>query len=65
MRNTDKNTHDAAAPETYKVFGPDAELSSHGEHDLMNMLREGRHSAYRTLRCLGVTIGVRVHREKT
>ena len=65
MTTTDKKTHDAAGPDAYKVFGPDAELSSNGEHDLMNMLREGRHSAYRTLRCLGVTIGVRVHGDKT
>lgn len=65
MSSTDKNRTDAAEPDAHQIFGLDAELSSRAENDLMNMLRDGRHPAYRTLRCLGVTIGVRVRGEKS
>lgn len=65
MTITEKNTTDTADHDAHKVFGTDAELSSRAENDLMNMLRNGRHPAYRSLRCLGVTIGLRVRGEKT
>ena len=64
MTTTAKNKSDFADQEACKLGETDAELSSRAENDLMNILRNGRHPAYRTLRCLGVTIGVRVREEK-
>ena len=65
MTTTAKNETEAADHDAHKFIETDAALSSRAENDLMNMLREGRHPAYRTLRCLGVTIGVRVRGENT
>ena len=65
MTTTEKNTRDAAKREVIEILGTDVELSSSGENDLMDMLRDGRHPAYQTLRCRGVTIGVRIRGKKT
>lgn len=64
MATADKNTPKAPDIDAPQDFGTDAELSARAENDLMNLLRIGRYPAYRTLRCLGVTIGVRVRGEK-
>ena len=60
MPTADKNTTETVDIDPQQDFGMEAELSARAENDLMNMLRSGRNPAYRTLRCLGVTIGVRV-----
>ena len=64
MANADKHTIEVPDIDTPQDLGTDAELSARAENDLMNLLRIGRYPAYRTLRCLGVTIGVRVRGEK-
>lgn len=64
MATADKQTMEALDIDTPQGLGTDAELSTRAENDLMNVLRTGRHPAYRTLRGLGVTIGVRVREEK-